>query len=198
MTSLCAVSGTSVYIGVYYYVAASASNTVTEITAGTSTTGTETATLIAFGVSGYATSGIFDGSCIVVTGTSLAPSLTLSGLADGNDFVFAGVASLAQPLSTTSPSTQIASVGVAAGTGSVALGGASAYQLGTGVGSYTLAFSTTTSAAWTEVGAAIKNSTPIPVPLFPEGVAPLLVMIPIVYVLLRRKKFGESTVGVAN
>ena len=191
MNSLCAESSTIPGIAVYYFVGSSTSN---KVIATISTTGTGVhGALIAFGVSGYATSGTFDISCpAAVTGTGTSPSATLSGLTNGNDFVFAGVASKTDTVKTSAPSTEISNTG----TKIAAMGTAAAYQLGNGAGSYTLAFSTTSSSAkWIEVVAAVNDSSPTPVPLFPSGAAPLLLAIPVVYILLRRPASHKGEPG---
>lgn len=190
MNSLCAESSTIPGIAVYYFVGSSTSN---KVIATISTTGSGVhGALIAFGVSGYATSGTFDISCpAAITGTSTSPSATLSGLTNGNDFVFAGVASKTDTVKTSAPSTEISNTGTAI----AALGTAAAYQLGTGAGSYTLAFSTTSSAKWIEVVAAVNDSSPAPVPLFPSGAVPLLLAIPVVYILLRRPASHKGDSG---
>ena len=152
-----------------------------------------TATLIAFGVSGYSTTTTFDGTCAATSGTSAtSPSQSISGLTNGNDFVFAGIGIATDNPSATSPTIGIANTGAQVTTYS----GDAGYQQGTGSqGTFTLAFSTSAGASWAEIVAAVNSSSPQAVPDFPLGVLPIILAVSALYLVIRAR-FARSRTAV--
>ena len=184
MTSLCSNTGVTPQIAVYYETATvpgTGGATVTE-----SATGEfqgDAGTMVAFAISGAATTGtITDVACATNSGSGTSPSAIVSGFAYSDDFIFAGFATLAPPLTSPSPNTEVGNTG----TSQTGLGGAAIYQSGSSASSYTFSY-TSGSGAYTTATAAIKSASPTPVPLFPEGIVPILLAVPIVYFVGRRR-----------
>ena len=189
-TSICTSSSTptmEIYAG--EATTALSGATVTETEGGGN--GGSTGGMVAFGISGYdyQTTSPLDGSCTSTTGNSASSSLGISGLTDGNDFIFAGVASSGGSLSATGSTTLI-------GATTSAVYSAGGFQLGGGGGSYTLTFSSSVSGAWNESVVAIKDSSPASVPIFPAGIAPVILAITLIYFLESRR--GRQKEGRAS
>ncbi len=188
-SSVCTLTNSAPIIAIYAGKAAStlSSATVSETESGNA--GSATGGMVAFGISNYDTTDAspFDGTCTPVAGSGTTPSQTVSSLSDGNDFIFAGVTTSGGTLSATGATTLIV-----ANTGTVYT--AAGYQNGGGGGSYTLAFSAA-SGSWSEGVVAVKSSTPTAVPLFPSGVLPILVTLPLLYYLAARWRKSEPVLG---
>ncbi len=194
MKSLCATSGLSPDIAVFYFQSSAALSSTTiassESEGGNGISSTDSASLVAFAIQGQLTSGtVTDGTCFASSSTtsSTSQSVIVSGLTDSNDFVFGSVVTLAPPLTTVS-GTQAANTDSQVGV----IGGAVAYNLGSGSSSSSVSFSTPSSGAWVAAGAAIKDASGTPIPLFPEGVLPVLLVVPVLYIIFWRRRFNTS------
>ena len=183
MSAECAASGSTDIVAVYY-LAVSGTSTLVESGVTTSSGGPgKFATIIAFGVSGYASSNTFDGPCGTTGGGATNPSLSISGLLYGNDMVVGGVGVSGTSITLT-PSSGTSITSVSPSTGYTA---SASYIYGTGIGSYTVSWTATGESSWQEAVFAIADSTPTSVPLFPEGIIPLVFAIPILYLMLVRR-----------
>ena len=185
MTSLCSDTGVAPQIAVYYETATvpgTSGATVTESATGP-LLGSDEGTMVAFAISGAATTGtITDVACAMNSGSGTSPSAIVSGFAYSDDFIFAGFATAAPPLTSPSPNTEVGNTG----TSQAHLGGAAIYQSGSSASSYTFSY-TSGSGAYTTATAAIKSASPTPVPLFPEGTVPIVLAVPILYFVGRRR-----------
>jgi hypothetical protein len=192
MLQECAVSGASVSIAIYYLIGSGTSFAIAA-TATKGVGGSADGDLIAFGVSGYATTGspaspVFDGACSTSSGTG-NPSLAVA-TTYANDFVFAAAA-VAASSATISSGTSIASASA-----SSSLVGVAGYDYGeVGTSSYTLSWTASGSPSWQEMGAAVENQSPSPVPLLPYGVLPFLIVIPALYSYLRSRTSIQNAKG---
>jgi hypothetical protein len=193
MNSLCTTTGISPKIAVYYLPETSplSSATVSENIHGTAS-GTPGA-IVAFAISNYDTTTPFDPSatCTLNSGTGTTPSASISGLSNGNDFVFAGVGTDTDSPLAAAPATDIANTGNQVTT----FAGDAGYVLGNGGGAYTISFSTPSSASWVAAIVAVNSSSPSAVPLFPSGVTPLLFAIPVTYWLFGKRTLDRKDRG---
>ena len=104
MSSLCATSGLAPAVAAFYYQSTSALSGAQISWSATGAASSDYATLVAFAMQGQITTGtVTDGSCFASSAvtTSTTPSVTVTGLAESNDFIFGSAISVAPPLSTT-------------------------------------------------------------------------------------------------
>ncbi len=197
MGSLCTLSaGPSVpFIGIYYYSETSALSSAPITVTITDSKGSSTeATLVAFAIAG-ASNGVAgssppasDVACTTSSSTSGSPSGVISGFKYQDDFVFSAAEALASSISVGSGTTQIANTGSAvSGLVGVAscVGTSASCTSGSSSSSYTFSY-TASSTGWSFADMAIKSSSATPVPLFPFGVLPVLLVMTVVYILLRQ------------
>ncbi len=193
MSSLCATTGLAPAIAAFYYQSPGALSGAAISWSGNGATSSDYATLVAFAIQGQITTGtVSDGSCFASSAvtTSTTPSVTVTGLAESNDFIFGSAVSVAPPLATTT-GTQAANTDTQVS----GLGAAVAYNSGSSGSSSTISFSTGSSGNWVTVGAAIKDSTSTPIPLFPEGILPILVMVTVLFIATKHGRLGSRYRG---
>ena len=189
MSSICAVSGATDSVGIYYLIGSGTSYAMAASVT-KSGGGTNYAVLIAFGVQGYASSGSAptldpSGACSTGAG-STNPSGGFTTLSYANDFVVAGAAVGGTSTATISSGTSIASASPA--TTFVGVAGFTTSYTG---GSATISW-TASGSSWQESIVAIEASAPIAVPFMPYGILPLVLAIPILYLAFTRKTKGRS------
>ncbi|MDG6982722.1 MAG: hypothetical protein JRM74_04635 [Nitrososphaerota archaeon] len=215
MNEACAPTGSKDYIAVFTLaVTGSASHTV--YAAVKADNGGGYATMIVFGISG--SDGSIDGTCSTTAGYT-NPTEVIGGLSYSNDLIIAGAAitgnsSASISTSTSSASTNVhvstASINVHVSTASISAGisiasvspasgfvEAAKYIYGSGAGPYTISW-TAHSTTWQGLIIGVVSPDKKPnAPLFPEGIAPILLAIPLLYlVMLRRRGVSGSRTGV--